>query len=151
LARYRSEMTTFFKRFPARRNRTVHSGLIFRIVAQWVIYFDWKKKFAGLGDVTGGSHEYILQGKFFVDRGVALNGAKAELGVWAGGSEKGPKMALLTSYVFIVIFSHIEHVKTCNGRYLPKESFCLTICQKKVYFKVADQTWKSSIFGSFWT
>jgi hypothetical protein len=31
------------------------------LFAQWVIYFDWKKKFAGLGGVKGGSHEYILQ------------------------------------------------------------------------------------------
>jgi hypothetical protein len=53
-------MTTFFKRFPARRNRTVHSGLILELFAQWVIYFDWKKKFAGLGGVKGGLHEYIL-------------------------------------------------------------------------------------------
>jgi hypothetical protein len=30
------------------------------LFAQWVIYFDWKKKFAGLGGVKGGSHEYIL-------------------------------------------------------------------------------------------
>ncbi len=60
LARYRSEMTTFLRRFPARRNRTVHSGLILELFAQWVIYFDWKKKFAGLGGVKGGSHEYIL-------------------------------------------------------------------------------------------
>ena len=57
---YRSEMTTFFKRFPARRNRTVHSGLILELFAQWVIYFDWKKKFAGLGGVKGGLREYIL-------------------------------------------------------------------------------------------
>jgi hypothetical protein len=53
-------MTTFFKRFPARRNRTVHSGLILELFAQWVIYFDWKKKFAGLGGVKGGLREYIL-------------------------------------------------------------------------------------------
>jgi hypothetical protein len=36
------------------------------LFAQWVIYFDWKKKFAGLGGVKGGSHEYILH----LDRGV---------------------------------------------------------------------------------
>jgi hypothetical protein len=30
------------------------------LFAQWVIYLDWKKKFAGLGGVKGGLHEYIL-------------------------------------------------------------------------------------------
>ncbi len=48
-------------------------------------------------------------------------GTKAELGVGRGGSLIGPKKALLTSYVFTAILSLMKHVKTVNGRYLPKE------------------------------
>ncbi len=60
LARYRSEMTTFFKRFPAtKQNRPQWAN--FRIVCTVGYYLNWKKKFAGLGGVKGGSHEYILQ------------------------------------------------------------------------------------------
>ncbi len=66
LARYRSEMTTFFKRFPAtKQNRPQWAD--FRIVCTVGYYLDWKKKFAGLGGVKGGltsiSYSYMKETK----------------------------------------------------------------------------------------
>ncbi len=52
----------------------------------------------------------------------------------------GPKTALLLSYVFTAISLLMEHVNTSTGRYLLKESFCLTIMLNNVYFKGENET-----------
>jgi hypothetical protein len=44
---------TFFERFPARRNRTVHSGLIFRIVCTVGYLFRLKEKIRRIGGCKG--------------------------------------------------------------------------------------------------
>jgi hypothetical protein len=66
-------------------------------------------------------------------------GTKVELGVcWEGANwaKNGAPYIL----IFKAILSHMEHVKTLNGRYLLKESFIQTICMKNVYFQVANTT-----------
>jgi hypothetical protein len=62
------------------------------------------------------------------------NGPKVELGVGRGvtnGAKNG------TTYIlsFHSYFITYGHVKTLTGRYLPKESFCLTISLKKYILK----------------
>jgi hypothetical protein len=42
--------------------------------------------------------------------------------------------------IFTAILSLMEHVKTLNGRYLPKESVFQTILRKNEYFKVINRT-----------
>jgi hypothetical protein len=66
-------------------------------------------------------------------------GTKAELGVCGEGAnwaENGAPYIL----IFTSILSHMEHVKTLNGRCLLNESFIQTICMKNVYFQVANTT-----------
>ncbi len=60
-------------------------------------------------------------------------------GLWGGGANWAKND---TRYIrcFTAILSLTGHVKTVNSRYLPKESFSLTVCLKKVYFKVANKT-----------
>ncbi len=45
-------MTTFFERFPARRNGTVHSGLILEL-SHSELFLELKEKFAGAGGIKG--------------------------------------------------------------------------------------------------
>ncbi len=52
LARCRSVMTTFFKRFPAAKQNQAQWA-IFRLFAQWVKILEWKKKFVGSGGIDG--------------------------------------------------------------------------------------------------
>jgi hypothetical protein len=55
-----SEMTTFFKRFPAtKQNRPQWAN--FRIVCTVGYYLDFKEKIRWIGGCKGRSHEYILQ------------------------------------------------------------------------------------------
>jgi hypothetical protein len=49
----------FLKRFPAVKQNRAQWAIFLELYAQWVI-FRLKEKFAGLGGVKGGSHEYIL-------------------------------------------------------------------------------------------
>ncbi len=55
-------MTTFFKRFPARRNRTVHSGLILELLHSGLL-FELKEKIRRIGGCKGRSPRVYLTGK----------------------------------------------------------------------------------------
>jgi hypothetical protein len=59
---------------------------------------------------------------------------------WRRGVTVGPKKVLLLFDVFTAILSLMEHVKNFSGRYLLKESFCLTILLNNVSFKVTNRT-----------
>jgi hypothetical protein len=72
-------------------------------------------------------------------------GTKAELGVCGEGANWAKNGAPYI-LIFTAILSHMEHVKTLNGRYLLKKSFIQTICMKNVYFQVANTTCKSFNF-----
>jgi hypothetical protein len=66
-------------------------------------------------------------------------GARAELEVFWGGASWAKNNACYI-LIFTAILSLIEHVKTLNGRYLLKESFCQRILLKNEYFKVINIT-----------
>ncbi len=56
------------------------------------------------------------------------------VGVGANWAKNGVPYIL----VFTAILSLLEHVKTFNGRYLPKEAFAQKIILNNEYFKVTN-------------
>ncbi len=104
----------FFKRFPARRNRTVHSGLILELFAQWVIYFDWKKKIRRIGGCKGRPPRVYL----------TLYDMKTTLFLWP--------FKILFAYIYVVLAVVWKwRVKSCRLKKGNDEHSCGTIIHRK--------------------